>query len=134
MTFEFSDGGKVNAGIAEKNDCTVRAFSIISGIDYTTTHSICAEYGRKDGKGFSNFLKSVQSIGKKLGVNLKSVKRSGTLNKLIETYPIGSLLVLVRGHAFAVVDGIVKDTGEQSGNRHVHGAWLVLTQQGVENE
>jgi hypothetical protein len=123
--FKHNDGGLSSTGMSEKNDCTVRAFAIVSGKPYKDVHKVIETFGRKNGKGLAKCNKKVQPISKALGINLKQVCRSGSLKKLIENNPNGKMLVLVRKHAFAVVDGIVEDTWQQSVDRHVKGAWIL---------
>lgn len=132
--FEFSDGGKESAGINESKDCVVRAFSIVSGIDYVKVHEICKSFGRKDGHRFQNFKKSAQPIAKALGLAMKQICRSGSLAKLLKNYPLGTLFIQMRGHVFAVIDGVIKDTWQASEHVHIRGAWIVTKKVTAVNE
>lgn len=120
----YNDGGRTEAGYLETKDCTVRAFAIVSGRGYKTVHAILADYGRQNRRGFA-ITRHVKNIAKDLGIKLKSIKRSGSLGKLIELYPRGVLFVRVRNHVLAVIDGVANDTFRPSEYKHVISAWLV---------
>lgn len=124
IEYKFNDGGRKESGLLETKDCTVRALSIVSGKGYKETHKILAKYGRKDRKGFA-ISRPLKDIAKDLGIKLRTVKRSGSLSKLMRLHPKGVLLVKVRSHVLALIDGEANDTFRPSEFKHVIKAWLV---------
>lgn len=124
--FKFSDGGLSATEIIEYNDCTVRAFSILSEKEYSIVHKVLKDIGRKEKSRFGGFRKKVQEISKKLNFKLKHISRSGSLNKLIKNNPKERILVQVTGHVFAVINETITDTTNQSLHRQVKSAWKVI--------
>lgn len=122
--FVYSDGGLSQTGIRERKDCVVRAFAHLCN-DYTKAHKACEIFGREPRKGFHNTGAKAVKIGLTLGLKLKYVKRSGSLDKLIKTYPNHSLFVLIRRHALAITQSTIRDTFPVSLGCHVKEAWIV---------
>lgn len=106
----------------ETRDCTVITLSLVSNINYTQIHTAFKNAGRKNGKGVYS-QKIIQKVCHSLNLEAKQVKRSGTINKLVSLYPKGRLYCLKRGHAFALINGIVYDVNKL--NSHIKGAWLI---------
>ena len=106
----------------ERRDCTVRALSLVANISYEKVHNAWENAGRKNRKGIVA-RKVLQKVCKSLNLEAKQVKRSGTLKKLIVQYPEGKLFCLKRGHAFALIDGVIHDENRLSS--HIKGAWLI---------
>ena len=106
----------------EKLDCTVRAFSLTSNLSYEKVHEVFKANGRKEGKRF--FVdKVIKKICEELNLEIKLVKRSGTVSKFIKLFPKGNYYCIKRGHAFAVIDGVAHDlTRPHSIIRY---AWLI---------
>ena len=119
----------------ERNDCVVRAIAASFEIPYDEAHSfVKGIFNRKDKDGTryyyilrmneltSAFGKSVQKLGKryedhkqgKLTLDRKywakggHVYRAMSVGSFLKEYSTGKYLVFVKGHAFAVVDGVVK--------------------------
>lgn len=114
----------------ETNDCVVRAISSAFEMHYDEAHQfVKVKFGRKDRKGTAFFVgglrrmindkvkingKSFQTMGNEYGhvsyeVKVKGqiVKRNMTTGTFIKKYPVGKYLVVVRGHAFSIIDGAV---------------------------
>lgn len=108
----------------EKKDCTVRALSLAANIPYERAHEILKELGRKEGHGI-RFKDVAQEAFKMAGVKVKLVKRSGTANTVIKTYPTSTLYCLKRGHAFVIKDGKILDTTKPG--VHIKRAYLIET-------
>lgn len=97
--------------IGEKNDCAVKAVSVVAGISYKQAHSLLEQEGRKFGKGTSN--NHTSTVLKKLGFNLipfkspykglRSFKRNVWTNK--------AMLIWVSSgrHIVGVNDGKICD-------------------------
>lgn len=113
------------AGVSEHNDCSVRALVNATGRPYSEVHAIFAAAGRKDRRRF-RLDKHIHDIARTLGVGLRLVRRSGTVEKLVRMFPQGTLVVRVSGHAFAVRNGVVHDSFAVSTGCHVRQAWLLV--------
>jgi hypothetical protein len=106
--FACTDGGRVDAGIRDKNDCAVRAYALYEGISYEQAHTRFRDSGRRNGKGTS-FSIIEQHLGKPV-VHWKERKSAITLKRLLQQYPTGKVYAIKRGHAFTIIDGVVHDT------------------------
>ena len=114
----------------ESNDCVVRAISSAFEMHYDEAHQfVKVKFGRENRKGTRFFVggmrrmvddkvkingKSFESMGDQNGrmkydVKVKGqiVKRNMTTGTFIKKYPTGKYLVVVRGHAFSIIDGNV---------------------------
>jgi len=114
----------------ESNDCVVRAISSAFQMHYDRAHEfVKVKFGRENRKGTRFFvggmrrmeddgqdinLKSFESMGDQHGrmayevkVKDKVVKRKMTTGTFIKKYPVGRYLVVVRGHAFSIINGEV---------------------------
>ena len=111
-------------GFSERRDCTVRALTNVSGAAYATVHAVFASHGRKNRRGVV-LKKVMQSVASDLGLVAQVVRRSGNVERLVRDFPAGRLVVNTRGHAFALIDGVVHDSIETSPLCHVKRAWLV---------
>ena len=104
-----NDAGSSESGLNENLDCTIRALSASSGIQYEVAHKIGKDAGRKDRHRF-NVPKLIKEA-KKNGLKYYKVIRSTiTVNKFLQKYSKGRFYCVRRGHAFAVVDGVILDT------------------------
>ena len=127
----------------EKNDCVVRAIASSFEMHYDESHKfVAARWFRKNREGTRNFVggmrhmidnkiqingKSFESIGGQYGsmkydVKVKGqiVKRNMTTGTFIKKYPVGKYLVVVRGHAFSIIDGVVVgNTGDATMKKRV---------------
>lgn len=118
----------VRAGVwtlNESRDCTVRALANSAGLLYGNAHNILRKHGRKDKRGCTHHVwhdayigngmslvgvygttKGARYLAKKISV----VAQDGiTLGRMIPTLTNGSYIVIITGHALAVVDGGVVD-------------------------
>jgi len=110
----------------ESNDCVVRAISSAFEMHYDEAHQfVKVKFGRENQKGVRFFVggmrrmiddkvkingKSFETMGNmKYDVKVKGqiVKRNMTTGTFIKKYPTGKYLVVVRGHAFSIIDGNV---------------------------
>jgi len=124
-----------NLGSNETNDCVVRAFMCALDLSYDQAHAwVKKELKRVDRKGtyMSSYSKNIigktkkgkkisfmgvhpsrefmkHSIGSnKILVNKKYKKQTGyTLKSFMENNPVGRFVLIVQGHAVAVVDGVL---------------------------
>ena len=128
---------------SETNDCVVRAISSAFEMHYDEAHQfVKVKFGRKDRKGTAFFVgglrrmindkvkingKSFQTMGNEYGhvsyevkVKGQMVKRNMTTGTFIKKYPVGKYLVVVRGHAFSIIDGqVVGNTSDATMKKRV---------------
>ena len=122
-------------GKNENNDCVVRAFAAALDLPYNQAHAwVKKELNRKDRKGTFMSAYSKNIIGKtkngkkinyigshpsrdfmkysigsdKILVNPKYKTKTGyTLKSFMENNPVGRFVLIVQGHAVAVVNGVL---------------------------
>lgn len=126
----------------EDNDCVVRAFMCALDLSYEQAHAwIKKEMNRQDRKGTytSTYAKNIigkTKNGKKISfigvhpshefmkysfgsskplVNTKYKKATGyTLKSFMEANPVGRFVLIVQGHAVAVVNGVLYGNGGEN--------------------
>ena len=121
----------------ETNDCVVRAVASTFGLEYNVAHRFVAEeLGRKPRKGTSNTAIKLSSLTNIKGIPYSVIPKANltypgsarhqknggkptniTLSMFIEKYPKGKYLVIKKGHAFSVIDGVV--VGNKSDGNHL---------------
>lgn len=110
------------AAHGETNDCTVRALTASTGLDYDTCHAQFKKQGRKNRKGCHFFVEGPKAA-KALGFTMRKMDRSEYRAKTMITAErdtslrSGKYCVLVRGHVAAMVDGNIVDWSQ--GRRHI---------------
>ena len=103
-----TDGGLASSGIKDNNNCTIRALSIASGIPYDEAFEIGKEAGRKTGRGFHT--RKLMAYARKNGIEFRKMKyKSITLQKFLALGLVGRFVVKRRGHAFAIISGVIHD-------------------------
>lgn len=110
-----------------KRNCTVIALAATTGLSYDVAHSIAEAAGRKKNKGFKSE-KLIKFFSKKQGsTQFRKVKRSAiTVQKFCKNYPTGRYYVRKRGHAYAIVDGIVIDQTKPKPRERILEAWQFI--------
>ena len=109
-----TDGGRAAASIQDRNDCTVRALAIASGIPYAAAHALLKAHGRKQGKGVLTAV-VIDAFKDHLGDYVRTspfMSERPTVASFLRDQPKGTFVVAVRGHVFAVIDGVQHDNGE----------------------
>jgi hypothetical protein len=121
----------------ERNDCVVRAVASTFGLEYNIAHRFVAEeFGRKPRKGTFNTAIKLSSLTNIKGIPYSVIPKTNltypgsarhqknggkptniTLSMFIEKYPKGKYLVIKKGHAFSVIDGVV--VGNKSDGNHL---------------
>jgi hypothetical protein len=121
----------------ERNDCVVRAVASTFGLEYNIAHRFVAEeFGRKPRKGTFNTAIKLSSLTNIKGIPYSVIPKANltypgsarhqknggkptniTLSMFIEKYPKGKYLVIKKGHAFSVIDGVV--VGNKSDGNHL---------------
>jgi hypothetical protein len=129
----------------ERSDCTVVAFALLCGLTYSQSAEMLRNAGRKPNKGFKTrlFLGKKRIVGRRLFEETNTCERVlhslkypdgrpvtvderiyKTLGKFAAAHPEGHYLVTVRGHAVAVMNGVVVDS-EDKPNRRICSVWRV---------
>ena len=103
----------------ETNDCVVRALSLAFNVEYTKAHELCAKAGRKPRRGMLR--KQTDAVIKQLAgkpsAELDKLPRGGrqTLATFARDNAKGKWIVIKRGHAVALIDGVYHDNGTERG-------------------
>ena len=126
----------------ESSDCTVRSMSNSSGMDYDLVHSVLKKNGRRDNKGvrYDVIMPSMKELGfefvgvfgktiaaknglahaaKYYDVVAESQNKPITLGNLVKSLPFGKFVVIIKGHAVALVNGKLIDTFDNSSQSQV---------------
>ena len=100
----------------ERNDCSVRAFSIAACVSYEEAYRLFAEQGREPRRGTLDVVtravitNNVPTSRELSQAELKSVKEPRlTIPKFAQKYNKGHFIVHSRNHALAIVDGVIHD-------------------------
>tara|TARA_R110002051_G_scaffold296103_3_gene362109 strand:- start:710 stop:1270 length:561 start_codon:yes stop_codon:yes gene_type:complete len=124
----------------EDNDCVVRAFMMTLGLTYEKAHKFVeTKFKRKAGKGtytklYLDNILNRQKNGYKMrlmgyhptysyGVKLKKLvnptykKETGyTVKSFMEQHQVGRYFIIVKGHALALVDGVLYGNSHEQYN------------------
>jgi len=130
---------------SERSDCFVRAVASAYEIPYDDAHSWVREnFNRENRKGTLKVTVKMEQFskeGKKL--NEKTIKdiwflktidkvtnkiKRTTLNQFIKKYPIGTYILIVKGHAFTLKNGsVVGNTNDATSMKKiVHNAFQII--------
>jgi hypothetical protein len=119
------------AGIVDDKDCTVEALANAAGISYADAHAFWELLGRERGHGIrmfhelkkhANALFSWDEFNVELlGVKMIRVKEAHgvQVRTAAKMLPQGRHLLNVLGHALAIIDGVVVDSGSGSLGKRV---------------
>jgi hypothetical protein len=135
----------------ETNDCVVKAFMVALNISYVQAHTYIKEkMKRQDGRGtYTNaYAKNIINTTKngkkiifigthpsrsffkhsfgsdKVLVNKNYKKPTGyTLKSFMENHPVGRFVLIVQGHAVAVVDGVLYGNRDERYNGLYRSVW-----------
>lgn len=109
----------------EKNDCVVRALASSFAIDYDEAHKIARKiFNRQDCQGtFATSFRLNRIVKEGMEINNRSIEliwdnidesikqggsfRNLTVGRFLNEHPMGTFLILVRGHAFTIKNGKV---------------------------
>ena len=139
-------------GKNENNDCVVRAFMSALDLPYNQAHAwVKKELNRKDRKGTFMSAYSKNIIGKtkngkkisyigshpsrdfmkysigsdKILVNPKYKTKTGyTLKSFMENNPVGRFVLIVQGHAVAVIDGVLYGNRDEQWKGLYRSVWF----------
>ena len=97
----------------ETNDCAVRALSLAFNKPYEEIHELCAKIGRPKGRGMK-WGEIDLAIGHLTGnmINkMQRLPRAQTFTTFARDHKVGNYVVIKRGHAVALIDGVFHDAG-----------------------
>ena len=125
-----TDGGRQSSGYTcENKDCTVRSFALAADVPYDVAHDVAKRSGRKNNKGWwpEKILTEARKSGLvefvEMPIGAQNVKRYHrwhgfitkiqypTVETVVRRYRKGRYVMSTRNHAFAVIDGVIHDTG-----------------------
>jgi len=118
---KITDGGREKDGFTmERNDCAVRAVAISAAISYREAHQLLAAEGRRSRRGTKTWMteRAIKKAGAKLEeVTFTYLRQNPTLAEAVHRLNIGRYLIITRGHALTLIDGVIHDAGTISGPR-----------------
>jgi len=122
--------------LRESNDCAVRALASAAALSYKRAHALLSAAGRRE-KGYST-ISTVATAYKAAGGRCVAVygktrtasiwrslyskaplQKGITVGRLLRQLTKGKYVIVVREHAFAVVDGTVYDGGTVQASKYV---------------
>jgi hypothetical protein len=113
----------------ERNDCTVRALQAVTGVPYRYAHTLLAKkHDRCPGRGikFESTLRN-WAVDKTIlfgyRVTLRVAGARETLATTRRHFNTGRYLLIKRGHAFTMIDGVVYDAGVLGARTRVLSVW-----------
>ena len=97
----------------ESNDCAVRALSLAFNKPYSEVHALCAKIGRVEGRGMrsSQIELAIQELSNNGIAKLAKPYRAQTFTTFARDNKRGNYLIIKRGHAVAMIDGVFHDAG-----------------------
>lgn len=115
------------AGLQERNDCTVRALAECAGIPYYRAHEIATKAGRKPRHRCHITMERLMAWARAElpDHNIWGIRivKPQTIRKFVSLHPHGIFFCLMRGHCFAIKDGIVFDTFVPGAGSRITAAW-----------
>lgn len=97
----------------DKADCSIRALAVATGVSYTVASMTFSARGRRLGKGTDVAL-STQLHEEVLGMRRVTLAEGLRLEAFLEVARTGCYIIHKKGHAFAVIDGVVHDWSNTS--------------------
>jgi hypothetical protein len=131
FSYTVTDAGRAAAGFAERSDCAVRSLALSTGMPYARAHEICADAGRRPRgvmrpKAVSAVFANYEAAPWVSFLDQPAIHRP-TVAQLACRLPTGSYIFKLRGHVFAVVNGVCMDCSLKPGpRRRVEGFWTMM--------
>lgn len=131
--FVDTDGGRHQSKRPkQKNDCTIRAIAITTGVDYDVIYDRLKKLGRNcNGKTPSKVSKDYMTkyVAHRYH-SFPAVKDEPRMNVMTfcRQYNKGRFIVRIAKHHFALVDGVIHDDGPivDDGFKCVYGAYEII--------
>ena len=101
----------------EKNDCAIRAFTVISGLPYMEVWKLFKEAGRQPQKGSTTPVMNM--VAGQIGLEFNRFKTypNPTLKQFEKMIGSDPVVAVKRGHAFGFKAGETLDVGKPIGSR-----------------
>ena len=101
----------------EKNDCAVRAFTVVSGLPYMEVWKLFLEAGRQPRKGST--IAVMNAVAQKIGLeyNIFKTYPTPTLKQFEQMIGADPVVAVKRGHAFGYKAGETLDVGKPISRR-----------------
>ncbi len=114
----YTQEAVINRG--ERNDCTVHALAALLGIPYIEAYVKMLELGRKPKRGFHWY-----KVAKHFGLVETPWLHRRRVHSVVQDPSVkqGRYVVQVPRHVFAIVDGVIHDTGNPRPARIVKKVW-----------
>jgi hypothetical protein len=135
----------------ESKDCFVKAIQAVTGVPYRDAHAyVCKRFDRKPRRGTHKVADRMLDIATKAEYiygfrafhHTAPVRfatycgsprfRFATLSQFVRSHPAGRWLLWSRNHAFAVIDGVVHDSGAAGARTQVTGVYELRLSSEVE--
>jgi len=119
MVNPYEDGHPIKEEIKfakDTNSCTVVALACVTGNTWSECNQYLSKYGRRYRKGMTRQMQENAFKGFTKFVVKNSpytYKNRITIGQFIKKHPIGKFYCCVRGHAFAIIDGVLYDHSEK---------------------
>lgn len=123
----------------ESNDCTVRATTLAMGLDYIEVHKKFTSAGRKERRGVTlhvmeKALSLITGKSKRFSMGYEAIKNRHPYDfaypsfaKFAKLHPKGKFIVIKRGHAVALINGVWYDAhADQVGSRCIVKAYYQI--------
>lgn len=115
MNTQITDCGRLEAGLKERADCTVRAVAACLSIPYIEAHARLESMGRRNRCRFRFMAATAEALGLQQRADLSCM----TVAKALEGMTSGRFIVRIQRHVFAVTDGTVIDARPVPPGSHV---------------
>ena len=112
--------------VYDRSDCSVRALAVATGCTYQQASAIFSAAGRQLKRGTPQDI-SERVYGEWLGMRILPEVAEWPLAAFIAAHPKGRFVAHRKGHAFAIVDGVLHDweaNGTKPGSR-LRKVWAV---------
>lgn len=123
IRYKRCDAGRKSDGFGtEIRDCAVRAIALLLQTNYATAHEDLRALGRKAQRKFKWDL-----AVKHYDLEKMTFSPGPTVAAVLEDIPCGCFAITVRGHVFAVIDGVIHDTAKKGwhSRKRVQGLYWV---------
>ena len=129
-SYVTSDAGRASTSVDERLDCAVRALALSTGMSYGEAHQICADAGRRPRRimrpSAVHAVFANHAEGSWVSFLDRRPEKRPTVAQLIRDLSAGRHIFKVKGHVFAVVDGVCFDVfPEPAPRRRVEGYWTM---------
>lgn len=126
--FCLNDAGRANSiRPKQKNDCTIRAIALATGLMYDAIYDSFKDNGRKCSRGtvknlWQDYLNS-QPFFHKISFPPEKGQSRMNLDKFCQEYNQGTYIVQMAGHLSTVINGVVHDTFQPRQFGCIYAAW-----------